>query len=558
MPPRPPPRGLALSKKLTISPKVVLRSIADNPALPAVLRHMQPKTLVRLVDRVGLNDAAELMALAPTRNLLRALDEAVWKSPTPGARPVFDPAEFIHWLQVWNEVGEPFVAERLAAINDEYLAMCLSSVLLVDGSSGKGFAGDMSEYAENSHAPEDPGYTDGPKPDCYAIYGHFLVRAAFEDDWEIIRAALDALWCHAPDRLIHVLGSLVNSESMLYSAGRRTSLNRDVAFERERHLERRGYVSQTGARAFLASISVATTQELLMMSVYDNETHRFLTGIENHDTGQHPIEAVTATDGADDDLLQTQNEASEIVSTLASQEQIRALRLLLENELIAESKPFESLPSNRPPKRRAVLAEILHLLEDENQEAFQQRTRELAYLATVLMAGSSLEGQPFTGADARDAALATCNLGVEFIQSSQTALKLDTEPGLIRPFLIGWQFLDTVRDRVIDSIQRSLTDLETPQKPRNLRWLHDEARIGMRDLRKAVEQHQFADIRDAMTFLSIVFDAAACQEIAPLLDHLPHCAPIFEKDKNRPQPQWIESISDLDRTSSLVSRLSKE
>jgi hypothetical protein len=544
-----------LSKQLTISPKHSLRNIVDNPALPAVLAHMQPKTLARLVDRVGLNDAAEIMALVPVRNLLRALDEAIWKSPRPGASQVFDPAEFVSWLEVWIEVDELFVAERLAAINDEYLAMCLSSVLLVDGSSSSGFAGDMSEYAVNS---DEPGYTDCPKADCYAIYGHFLVRPPFEDDWEIIRVALDALWRHAPNRLLHVLGTLASSESMLDCARRRTSLNLDVAFERERHLERRGYVSQTGALAFLASVSITTTQELLMMSVYDNETHRFLAGIENHDTGQHPIEKVTAIDGAEDELLQTQNEARVLASTPASQEQIRALSRLLENEAIAEPKQFKSLPSNEHHQRRAVLAELLHHLECENPEAFQQRTRELAYLATVLMAGSSLEGQPFTGGDARDAAFAACNLGMEFIHSRQTALELDREPGLIRLFLIGWQLLDTLRNRVIDAIKVSLVDLETTQRLKTSPWLRNEVQIGIRDLQNAVERHQFADARDAATFLSIVFDATACREIAPLLDHLPHFAPIIEKSKNQSQPRWIESIADLDRVGSLLSNLSKE
>jgi hypothetical protein len=547
-----------LSKRLPISPKHSLRDIVDNPALPAVLGHMQPKTLARLIDRVGLNDAAEIMALVPARNLLRALDEAVWKSPRPGASQEFDPAEFVSWLQVWMEVDDLFVAERLAAISDEYLAMCLSSVLFVDGRSSSGFAGDMSEYAVNSQAPDEPGYTDCPSAGCNAIYGHFLVRPHFEDDWGIIRAALDALWRHAPDRLLHVLGTLTSSESMLHSARRRTSLNLDVAYERERHLERRGYVSQTGARAFLASISITTTQELLMMSVYDNETHRFLAGIENHDTGQHPIEKVTAMDGAGDELLQTQNEVTGLASTPASQEQIRALSRLLENEAIAEPRRFKSLPSNNHPQGRAVLAELLHHLEVENQQAFQQRTRELAYLATVLMAGSSLEGQPFSGGDARDAALATCNLGVEFIHSRQTALKLDKEPGLIRLFLIGWQLLDTLRNRVIDAMKVSLVEMETTQRLKTSPWLRKEAQIGIRDLQNAVERHQFADARDAATFLSIVFDATACREIATLLDHLPHFAPIIEKSKNKSQPGWIESIADLDRVSSLLSNLSKE
>jgi Family of unknown function (DUF6178) len=552
------PKGVRLSKKLTVSQMRSLRNIVDNPALPAVLGHMQPKTLARLIDRIGLNDAAEIMALVPARNLLRAMDEAVWKSPRAGVSQEFDPAEFVRWLQVWLEVDVLFVAERLAAINDEYLAMCLSSVLLVDGSSSSGFAGNMAEYTMDGHAPDEPGYTDCPKADCYAIYGRFLVRPPFEDDWEIIRAALDALWRHAPDHLLHVLGSMASSESMLDSAGRRTSLNFDVAFERERHLERRGYVSQTGARAFLASISIATTQELLMMSVYDNETHRFLAGIENHDTDQHPVENVTAIDGAGDELLQTPNEARGPASTPASQDQIRSLSRLLENEAIAEPKRFKSLPSNRHEQTRAVLAELLHRLEAENQEAFQQRTRELAYLATVLMAGSSLEGRPFTGGDARDAAFATCNLGVEFIHSRQAVLKLDREPGLIRLFSIGWQLLDTLRNRVIDGMKVSLVNLETTQRLKNSPWLRNEAQIGIRDLQNAVEWHQFADARDAATFLSIVFDATACREIAPLLDHLPHFAPITAKSKNKSQPRWIESIADLDRVSSLLSNLSKE
>jgi hypothetical protein len=544
-----------LPRPRSISPIHSLFNIVDNPALPAVLGHIQPKTLARLIDRVGLNDAAEIMALVPVRNLLRALDEAVWKSPRPGASQEFDPAEFISWLQVWLEVDDLFVAERLTAINDEYLAMCFSSVLFVDGNSSSGFADDVSEYALNSD--DEPAYTDCPKADCHAIYGHFLVRPTFEDDWEIIRTALDALWRHAPERLLQALGTLASSESMLDSARRRTSLNLDVAFERERHLERRGYVSPTGAQAFLASISITTTQELLTMSVYDYETHRFLAGIENYDSGQHPIEKVTSFDGVDHEL-QTQNEAGGLAVTSASRKQIRALNQLLENEAMAELTHFNSLPSNEHQHRGPVLAELLHHLEGENQEAYQQRTRELAYLATVLMAGSSLEGRPFTGRDARDAAFATCNLGVDFIHSMHSALRLDREPGLIRLFLIGWQLLDTLRNRVVDSMKMSLVDLETTQRLKSSPWLRNEAQIGIRDLQYAVERHQFSAARDAATFLSIVFDATACREIAPLLDHLPHFGPKVGKNKNKSQPRWIDSIADLDRVSSLLTNLSKD
>jgi hypothetical protein len=174
------------------------------------------------------------------------------------------------------------------------------------------------------------------------------------------------------------------------------------------------------------------------------------------------------------------------------------------------------------------------------------------------MEGSSLEGQPFTGGDARDAAFASCNLGVEFLHARQTALNLDREPGLIRLFLIGWQLLDALRSRVIDAMKVSLVDLEVTQRLKTSPWLCNEVQIGIRDLQDAVERHHFADARDAATFLAIVFDATACREIAPLLDQLPHFAPTIKKNNNKSQPRWIESIADLERVSSLLSKLSKE
>jgi hypothetical protein len=546
-----------LSKKLTVSQSRLLRNLIEDPALPTVLEHMQPKTLARLIDRVGLNDAAELMALAPPRNLLRALDEAVWKSPRLGASEVFDPTAFISWLQVWIEVGEVFVVERLAAISDEYLAMCLSSVLLVDSTLSNVVAGDTSEFAVNIHAPEKVGYTDFSKTDYYAIHGHFVLRPAFEDDWETIRTALDAMWRHAPDHLLHILGTLGSAESMLDSERRRISLNLDVAFERETYRERRGYVSPTGARAFLTSASTTNIQDLMMMPEYDNETRRFLSGIGIDTTDQSPIEKF-ASDRADDQVAGARSEGNELVSVSPSQDQIKALRLLLENEQIFEPLHVESLPSNNQQEKQPVLSDLVNRLEHENQEAFQQRARELAYLATVLMAGCSLEGQPFAAGHARDAALATCNLGSEFIQSRQLALKLDIEPGLIRLFAIGWQLLSTLPNRVIDAIKASFVDLDTTQRPKNSPWLRNEAQIGIRDLQDAVERHHFADARDATTFLSIVFDATACRAIVPLFDHLPHFLAITGKSSIEKQPRWIESIAELDEVGCLLSKLSKE
>ena len=64
----------------------LLQTLQDNPALPALLRDLQPAALARLVDRIGLNDAGEVMALAPTHKLLQALDEVAVEESATGRR----------------------------------------------------------------------------------------------------------------------------------------------------------------------------------------------------------------------------------------------------------------------------------------------------------------------------------------------------------------------------------------------------------------------------------------------------------------------------------------
>ena len=74
---------------------------------------MTPDALAQICSRVGLSDAAELMALAPAQQPVRALDASVWKTPRPGLPEVFDPRELLEWLPVWLEIGDEFTAERL-------------------------------------------------------------------------------------------------------------------------------------------------------------------------------------------------------------------------------------------------------------------------------------------------------------------------------------------------------------------------------------------------------------------------------------------------------------
>jgi hypothetical protein len=494
-----------LSTKLTVSRRRLLQTLIDDPALPALLTHMPPATLARLVDHLGLNDSAEIMMFAPVPTLLRALDESIWKSPRPGMAQVFDAGEFIQWLEAWNEIGEIFVAQRLAAMSDEYLRMCLSSLLRVGTPANSEF---------------------------YAMYGQHLVSPISPEEWEVIRDALDAFWRHEPDRLLHTLDSLNHGESMLDCADRRRSLNLDVEFARQLYRERRGFVTATGARAFLTCAAGAAIQESIAMSSYDLETQRLLSVLASDGDPRNPIDDAAVADFP-------------VGEVQPRQDSVTALQLLLEEAAITAPARLQlCLPAGGDPTLSTSI-ELLEHLQSSAAETQQRCARELAYLASVLMAGASLENSRFNGRDSRDAALATCNLGLEYLQSKQLELRLDVEPGLIRLFTIGWQLLRGLREDVLEAIEHSYLSPPASQRLDKQPWLRLEVAIGIRDLRKALDQLEYGDARDAVIFLSIFFDASACRAIAPIFDEVPHCC----------QSRWISSLTHFDIVGAHLSRL---
>jgi hypothetical protein len=396
------------------APSRLLQTLQDNPALPALLRDLQPAALARLVDRVGLNDAGELMALAPTHKLLQALDESLWKSPQPGVAEVFDAAELVDWLEAWNEIGDTFVAERLAAMSEDYRALCLSHLVNVRSHHTLAFLAIPDDEVDRERD------TLQPVGSC-AFYGPYMVVPAIEDEWEIVRTSLDALWTERPECLLHTLGMLDGAESMLAAQEGRRRLQIDVARERERLRENRGYVTATGASAFLVFVATASIEELAALSAYDEETRRHLAAF-----GASDVE-----DTADEDATESPPDTTTV-------EHMHELRTALEREelLIPQST---LLLTDQQTRKHHALTQALSELAETDQAAFERCGRELAYLANVLKVGVHAKGAPMSDTDARDTAYAACDLGLELARERGLDVRLAQEPGLIRLFALGWR-----------------------------------------------------------------------------------------------------------------------
>jgi len=100
----------------------------------------------------------------------------------------------------------------------------------------------------------------------------------------------------------------------------------------------------------------------------------------------------------------------------------------------------------RPDGHRPHLARIqahMQFARDHNPAAHSMRSRELAFLANAIVAGSSLQARPFLAGEASNAAVAVCNLGLENWPNAGAALPEDflVRHDLVSVFQVGWTIL---------------------------------------------------------------------------------------------------------------------
>jgi uncharacterized protein DUF6178 len=493
-----------------------LRTVLNNPALPALIQSLPARELAHLCGRIGISDAMDIMALAPAERLVQALEASVWKTPRPGVSEVLDTRELVEWIWAWLDIGEVFTAERLAVVPDEDLTLYLSQVATVTTAAMWGFErsteiGDLERIYAPSH--DEKGY------------GPYVVSAKRLEDWETLRGALDAMWSDAPERLLHLFAQLSGDESMLAPQRNRESSNDDVLSARENARECRGYVTAHGARAFL-TLARRPLKDLAALSEYDLETRRHL--------------AALAGDPRRDPDTGALGDADNTVAPAPDISPVTALQVALEEAGLLEPPPQRLLLTHEPTSKQLPLVKLLQSLAEKNAVEFDTRSRELAYLGSVLIAGIAIDGSTLKPTEARSAALATCNLGLETLSSHGEPVRIDREPGLVRLFLVGFSVLSTLPARVVESFVQSLQTLKNATSEPAHEWLVEQAEVSVADLSDAVRKGDFEAAREATMALCFVFEPRACRAVVPLLDEIPRL-----RTGNGAAATWIDSMAAL-------------
>ena len=248
----------------------LLQTLRDDPALPGAAaepaaRRARAAGRSRRAQRRG-----ELMALAPTRNLLQALDESLWKSPLPGGADVFDADELVDWLEAWNEIGDDI--RRRSARSDERRVS--RAVPVAPGQRRRSSHARVPRHTGRRSGSSSATRCSRSARACSTVRtGRSGDRRRMGRRARVARRPVDAT---VPSACCTRWECSTAPSRCSPRRRARQRLTIDVARERERHRENLGYVTAPGACAFLVFVATASIEELAALRAYDEETRRHL------------------------------------------------------------------------------------------------------------------------------------------------------------------------------------------------------------------------------------------------------------------------------------------
>ena len=230
----------------------LLMRILERPGLVAAVRDLPGAVLGKLIDRIGLEDAGELVALASTAQLERVFDDDLWRAERAGGDETFRPERFILWLRVISEAGEAHLTERLCELPPDLVALAVHRLVLVMDVDvlEEQLRPDDEEAAELERVLADAAFEEweelrviAREPDAWDdVWGALM--SLDRDHHDCLRAILERC-CEMTTEYISGQGGLFQ---VLTAA---EMLDGDVAAARDDRRAAEGFVSPSDARAFL-------------------------------------------------------------------------------------------------------------------------------------------------------------------------------------------------------------------------------------------------------------------------------------------------------------------
>ena len=398
----------SLSRSRVPSSTNLLLRILERPALVAAVRELPGAVLGKLIERIGLEDAGELVALATTAQLERVFDDDLWRAERAGGDETFRPERFALWLRVMLDAGEELLVQRLCELPQELLALAVHRLVLVL---------DTDVVAEQL-APGDEeaeALARALETSVVEEWEEFRVIARDPDVWDDVWGALLSLDRDHHDRLREILEQCC-AMSTEYISGQgglfqvltaEEMLDSDVAAARDDRRVAEGFISPADARAFLELARRGGGGD-----ARDPITRAYFRGLEPTEVAkQEPRKAQRSDKRRDSD------------TAVAAEADVGDLVALLEEAEVIAPLPTHAPTALLPAADEKTAATKTHLvaplferamsdLRQRDPVLFSERTRELGYLVNVWIAGGVREGRRPRPIEALETVLKICEAGM--------------------------------------------------------------------------------------------------------------------------------------------------
>jgi len=399
----------------------LLNRILESPGLVDAVRTLRPEVLGRLIDRIGLEDSAEIVSLATTEQLSGIFDGDLWKSKRPGLDETFNIRRFALWLEVMLEAGGDFAADKLCELPDELLMLGLGSLILVINIDELGL--------QQCDEDEDGWMLDKALDACLCHeFDDLMVISKDHSSWDTTLGILLALEKNHFDNLYRVLERIrrasagyIDSSGGLYNVLTADEmLESDASADREDRRAREGFIAPSSAAAFLRLARESDLSVIVRSTTPDPVTKAYF-----RDLG--PTVLATPA-GRQKDINRSKSD-------------LKLLNLLKEAEVV-KATPRTRLLSGKGKTDKTDTAYKTYLtsLGTSDPESYEIRMEELAYLANVLMAGSSTKGRRYRQIEALEKAVEVCNTGLEYLLAGKDRKPEQSyDSSAVKLFMIGWK-----------------------------------------------------------------------------------------------------------------------
>jgi hypothetical protein len=498
----------------------LLDRLLDIPDAAHSLSRLPPELLHRVIQSCGLEDCGELVALATPEQLACILDVDLWRTAQSGSDEQFDADRFGVWVEVLMECGPSVAAHTLASMDVD---------LVVAGLAHHTRVFDVAAVAPCETTDGDQITPIHTLDDALVRHvGGYVLAARRTDSWDAIVSVLMALEDEHQGYFRRVMrGCRMLSNSRPEIDGLHDLLADtdqglfDLACERERRREKRGYVTPAQARAFL-DMSRQLQLASDAMPPASPVARACLQAIQQS----------TVVDGPPETRLPARSDGSQTPGQFADAV-AAAVEVLHEAGVLAPPPRALLDGSHDRPPRLQLIQMRMQFARDCDDLAFATRSGELAFLANALMAGCSIQARPIEVQEASDATFAVCNLGLEnwprrwlrahacrdaSVPDSRTSLPDDFLVGhdLVTVFQVGWAVLHQhvgmyAAERLIAVLSRFRCD------DRHVRAELDALRVQMTRHRQAGAPWRARQALDVITTL----DMPAWAALLGLLDECP-------------------------------------